>query len=339
MNKNIVEVLRRVMVNGICLMGQKMNTKPKHNIVTSQSPWVLAILLLLLSGCSTGATTGVPAKLPSETPAQLSMHWQTVGVYNVDHSIMTAGFLDEQHVVTGGVMGQMAYSSDGAQTWLKTDALADCRYGMEIVSSQVIWTCGGATHVRKSVDGGRTWLALAAFGDPHSIRGPCHSMSFLDENTGWLATSELFGATTDGGVSWTRRSLPETANKIATVDTYLPGEGYLLDQSGALFFTKDDGRHWREASRLPLGELEMPFSAYQLAAMRFADAEHGLIAVSSSPYGKPTPVMAFRTSNGGESWVSDIVPVVAGPVYLSRDGIYLTVISAVYELTLLKYDG
>ena len=70
-----------------------------------------------------------------------------IGVYNEDQSIMTAGFLDEQYVVTGGVMGQMAYSSDGAKTWLKTDSAADCRYGIEIVSPQVIWTCGGGVGV------------------------------------------------------------------------------------------------------------------------------------------------------------------------------------------------
>jgi hypothetical protein len=42
--------------------------------------------------------------------------WQVVGVYDERHSIMTAGFWDEQTAVTGGVMGEMAYSADGAET-------------------------------------------------------------------------------------------------------------------------------------------------------------------------------------------------------------------------------
>ncbi|HJS17382.1 MAG TPA: hypothetical protein VJ785_01445 [Anaerolineales bacterium] len=131
--------------------------------------------------------------------------WQIVGVYNASHDIMTAGFPDEQYAATGGVTGQMAYSSDGAETWLVTDSLADCRYGMAIVSPQVIWTCGGATHVRKSVDGGRTWQILAAFGNPSTIRGACYTASFLDENSGWLANSNMFGTTTDGGATWRKR--------------------------------------------------------------------------------------------------------------------------------------
>jgi photosystem II stability/assembly factor-like uncharacterized protein len=202
----------------------------------------------------------------------------------------------------------------------------------------VIWSCGGATHVRKSVDGGKTWSMQAAFGNPRTIRGPCHSASFLDETTGWLANSNSFGTTTNGGDSWNMRSLPDAAHKIVTIDTYLPGEGYLLDQSGVLFFTKDDGRHWSEASRLELGELEMSMSAYQLAAMRFSDADHGLIVISSGDYGNKGPVMAFHTWNGGKTWVSESVPVLAGPVYLSRKGGFLTVITAYDQLTLLKYE-
>jgi photosystem II stability/assembly factor-like uncharacterized protein len=282
------------------------------------------ISLFLFSGCSAASSYS-------------SGSWRVIGVYNENHSIMTAGFLDERVVATGGVLGHMAYSSDGAETWLQTNSVADCRYGMDIVSPQVIWSCGGATNVRKSVDGGKTWSMQAAFGDPRTIRGPCHSASFLDENTGWLANSNIFGTTLDGGASWDMRSIPETAQKIATIDTYRPGEGYLLDQKGVLFFTKDDGQHWREASRLSSGELTTSMSAYQLAAMRFSDAEHGLIVVSPGDYGNKGQVMAFHTSNGGRTWASESVPVSAGSVYLSRQGGFLTVITAYDQLTLLRY--
>jgi hypothetical protein len=163
-------------------------------------------------------------------------------------------------------------------------------------------------------------------------------MSFLDENIGWLANSDLVGTTVDGGVSWTIPSLPETANKIATIDTYRLGEGYLLDKSGVLFLTQDNGLHWRETGRLQLDVVEMSFSAYQLAAMRFSDVEHGLIVVSPGDSGKAEPVMAFHTSSGGQSWVSESVPARAGPVYLSRDGSLLTVITEVDQLTLLRYE-
>lgn len=252
---------------------------------------------------------------------------------------MTAGFLDATHVVTGGAIGRMSYSSDGAKTWLETNSASDCRYGIEIVNPKIIWTCGGATHVRKSVDGGQTWQVLAAFGDPRTITNPCHSMSFLDEKTGWLANSNLFGTTTDGGATWTMRELPQGANQVATIDTYATGRGYLLDQDGRLFFSEDDGAHWREAGKLPADAPKMSASVYQMAAMRFVDESNGLIVVSPGDYGKNGVLMAFHTNDGGQSWTSEIVPAPVGPVYLSRQGDFLTVISSVNQLTLLQYGN
>lgn len=283
----------------------------------------LVICFFLLCSCSAAEASGT---------------WRVIGVYGADHSIMTAGFLDGLHVATGGVMGQMGISNDGARTWLVNSSAADCRYGIDIVSPDLIWSCGGNTDVRRSTDGGKTWQAVTDFGDRHSIRGPCHSASFLDENTGWLSSSHIFGTTSDGGATWTMQAIPDTANKIATIDRYKAGEGYLLDQSGLLFFTDDNGEHWREVSQLDWGEIVLPPSAYQLAAMRFSDSEHGMIVISSSPYAKPTPVLAFHTSDGGETWTSELVPVLAGPVYLAREGGYLTVITANGQMTLLKYE-
>jgi hypothetical protein len=285
--------------------------------------WTLLLLiaLFLSSGCSTGEQES----------------WQIIGVYDASHNIMTAGFLDQQVVATGGVIGEMGYSNDGAKTWLVNNSMADCRYGMDILSPEVIWTCGGATHVRKSLDGGKTWLATANFGDPRTVRGACHSASFVDESIGWLANSNMFGTTTDGGESWMLRSLPGAETKIATIDTYRPGEGYLLDQNGNLYFTNDDGQHWQAAGRLDWGSFEFPPSAYQLAAMRFSDADHGLVVISTSPFGEDAPVFAFHTADGGHTWTSESVPVLAGPVYLARQGGFLTVITGANQLTLLKY--
>lgn len=260
-----------------------------------------------------------------------------LGTHTEEISIMTAGFLDATHVVTGGAAGRMSYSIDGAKTWLETNSASDCRYGIEIVNPQVIWTCGGATDVRKSVDGGRTWQVVAAFGNPRTITNPCHSMSFLDDKTGWLANSNLFGTTNNGGTSWTMRELPQGANQVATIDTYAPGQGYLLDQDGRLFFSEDDGVHWRAVGTLWMGPFKMSASVYQLAAMRFTDLEHGLIVISPDDYGTNDPLIAFHTTDGGQTWTSELVPAPAGPVYLSRTGNFLTVNTSVNQLTLLQY--
>lgn len=298
-----------------------------YNRRTLQLFW----LLFFIGGCSNGSQL-----LQSAT--RLAGPWRIVGVHNENHSIMTAGFLNEQYVITGGVVGQMAYSSDGAETWLETDSLADCRYGLEIVSPALIWSCGGATHVRKSLDGGQSWQMATPFGDPRTITNPCHAMSFLDEKVGWLANWDLFGATVDGGLSWIMPPIPAGADGIVTIDTYFPAEGYLLDKGGRLFFTADNGLHWQEAGHIPLPGVEISFSAYQLAAMRFTDRAHGMVVVSTRTAGKPGGVIAFHTADGGQSWLFEVVPVGNGPVYLARGGDFLTVLTSVNQLTLLKYE-
>lgn len=308
---------------------------------------VLVIGIFMLSSCTAApifsSTSTAAPKTPTTAavskPIRLPGPWQIVGVYTADQSVMTAGFYDETHVATGGVVGIMGYSDDAGKNWLVTDANSDCRYGMDIISPQVIWACGGATHVRKSLDGGQTWEAVTNFGDARTITNPCHSASFIDENTGWLANSNLFGSTTDGGQTWTMQALPETAHKVATIDTYALNEGYLLDQKGALFFTQDGGEHWLPTGQLEFGLIELPATAYQLAAMRFSDSQHGIVVISSSPYATEEPVMAFHTADGGQTWTSEMVPVLAGPVYLSPEGNLLTVISGVNQLTLLRYEG
>ncbi len=308
---------------------------------------ILILSILILSSCNTlqklpMTLTPIPktsTAVFTPTSTRLPGPWQIVGVYKADQSIMTAGFYDETHVATGGVIGIMGYSNDAGKNWLVTDAQSDCRYGMDIISPQMIWACGGATHVRKSLDGGQTWQAVTAFGNARTITNPCHSASFIDESTGWLANSNIFGTTTDGGQTWSMQALPEAANKIATIDTYALNEGYLLDQKGALFFTQDGGENWLQTGQLELGTIELPATAYQLAAMRFSDSQHGMIVVSSSPYATKEPVIAFHTSDGGQTWTSEMVPVLAGPVYLSRQGSLLTVISGVNQLTLLRYEG
>ncbi len=119
--------------------------------------WILLGSLLLWS-CSASPslvptlTVSPPTLIPSTstatlvpTPTRQPGPWQIVGIYSADHSIMTAGFLNEQVAATGGMLGQMAYSNDSALDWLVTEAHSDCRYGIEVVSPQVIWTWVSST--------------------------------------------------------------------------------------------------------------------------------------------------------------------------------------------------
>lgn len=281
--------------------------------------WILGCCLLFCSACQPGPGS-----------------WQAVSNYNEHHNIMTAGFLNEQFAITGGVGGEMHYSIDSGLTWPDGKNTSDCRYGMEIVSPKIAWTCGGQTHVRSSLDGGKTWQAVTNFGDYQTTRTPCHAMSFHDEKVGWLANYEVFGTTQDGGQTWQTPALPDGAGEIATLDTFAPARGYLLDMDGDLFLSQDDGIHWSLVSRLPWQGFSPARSVYQVVAMRFSDLEHGLVAAWLVD-GKKEKMISYRTTDAGRSWQQVEIPVAAGPLYLSRDLRLLTVISGPNMLSLLRY--
>jgi photosystem II stability/assembly factor-like uncharacterized protein len=294
-------------------------------------PFLFLACLLASCGKSTPAPTAAPAPEPIVTPAE---PWQLVAIHNVHQNVMAAGFLTEEYGITAGVYpGVMFTTRDGGKHWVEGTNLSDCRYGIDIVDTRVAWTSGGAMNVRRSTDGGANWLPVSDYG--LGTTKPFHTISFLDDTTGWIASLYMIGSTRDGGATWSDVPLPSGLDDIASIDLIAPGTGFLLDFSGRLYFTGDNGAGWTPAGRLDLGGLVIPKAAYQMAAMRFTDREHGLIVVSEE-YQKGR-VKAFHTSDGGLTWTSEPVPVPSGPVFLSRLQPLLTVLDGANIMTVMKY--
>ena len=276
--------------------------------------------------------TAVPTATSTPFPAG---PWKLVAVHNLRQNVMAAGFLTEEYGITVGTYpGVPFFTTNGGKTWTDGAMQADCRYGLDIIDTQVAWASGGAMNVRHTTDGGRTWPAVTDYG--LGTTRPFHTISFLDDLTGWQATLYMFGSTRDGGTTWADVPQPQGLDDIASIDLIAPSAGYLLDFSGRLFFTRDNGAHWKTVSNLDLEGLVIPKAAYQMAAMRFSDERHGLIVVSEEyQIGKVT---AFHTTDGGRTWTTEMVPVISGPVFLSRGEPLLTVITGADILTVVRYD-
>ncbi len=307
----------------------------------------LALLAFLLAGCispnlssysmeiSQAAPTSAPIPA-SPTPTRLPGPWQLVSVHNVRQNVMAAGFLTEDFGITAGTApGIMFTTRDGGRHWYEGTNQSDCRYGIDIVDTRVGWTSGGAMNVRRSTDSGAHWLPVTDYG--LGTTQPFHTISFLDDTTGWIASLYMFGSTSDAGTTWSDVPIPPVANDIASILLVAPGTGFLLDFSGVLYHTRDNGAHWTTAGKLDLGGLVIPKAAYQMAAMRFSDRQHGLVVVSEE-YQKGK-VKAFHTSDGGLTWTSELVPAISGPVFLSRVIPLLTVLDGADTMTVLRYTS
>jgi photosystem II stability/assembly factor-like uncharacterized protein len=147
------------------------------------------------------------------------------------------------------------------------------------------------------------------------------------------------GVTADGAASWTIIAEPEgtDAQHIVGIGLYAPHHGYMMNSSGALYHTIDDGTQWsRVPSPKPEG-WEFPRSAYAVVTMRFQDAEHGTVVMHLQK-GEKEQVIASHTADAGQTWTSELVPVRPGPLYISQDGRLLTVITGANMMTVLRYN-
>jgi photosystem II stability/assembly factor-like uncharacterized protein len=190
---------------------------------------------------------------------------------------------------------------------------------LDIVDVQVAWQCSLGP-VGVSTDGARTWQAVTDYGN-------CRQLSFLNAQTGWIATSHQIGMTSDGGQTWQDVPLPGDVQEIAAMSLRTPVDGYVLDTDGVLYTTADAGQSW---SAHPLGlDLEgspIPSRETASAAVRFADADHGLVVIHLAG-GLSSRVVALRTADGGQTWAQEDVTTTTLLValYLSRDGSVLTI--------------
>jgi photosystem II stability/assembly factor-like uncharacterized protein len=290
------------------------------------------LLILILTACTSPAAPLTPTPAPTPAPPA---PWQVVGVFSVSQNVMAAGFLTEDYGITVGTYPGLPYfTTDGGETWTPGVMQADCRYGLDIVDASIAWASGGAMNVRRTTDGGSNWPPVSDYG--LGTTKSFHTISFLDDTTGWVASLYMFGSTTDGGATWTDVQLPTGLDDIASIDLVAPATGYLLDFSGNLFFTADNGSNWTYLSRLDLAGLVIPKATYQMAAMRFSVSGDGIIVVSEEY--RQGKVMAFHTYDGGRTWISEEIAVTSGPLFLSRSEPLLTVLNGADIFTLLRYS-
>jgi photosystem II stability/assembly factor-like uncharacterized protein len=190
-----------------------------------------------------------------------------------------------------------------------------------------------------SMDSGQTWAGTGTAGGNNCM------VNFADAKTGWLFGALKLKVTEDGGETWEEVPLPEDTRvtKIAAISLRTADEGYILTSDATLYVTQDGGKNWSARPLNLEGYEEMMFLPTDLpsAAIRFFDANNGLVVLSLVGGGKST-VVAMRTTDGGKTWTDE--PVLsgdAGVTYLTRDGKFLTLTSFLKEgqITVIEYKG
>jgi photosystem II stability/assembly factor-like uncharacterized protein len=252
--------------------------------------------------------------------------WKMVLQSEAKHSAYIGGFHNEQDGITIGYAGEVHYTHDGGKTWPTAVNHSWCRFGLEILDKNTAWHCGNKGHVRVSTDGGEIWEPVADFGDMEPDQ--CRFLSFADANLGWIASPFRIAATNNGAKSWNEFDLPEDSKNIAAICLRTANDGYVLDVTGNLYVTKDAGKTWSKQG-VPLEGKPLPTLQCPTAAMRFSDANHGIIVAATK--GK---IYSYTTADGGKTWTKSLVSDKHfGYLFLNHEGNLLTVTGKLGNLT------
>ena len=103
-------------------------------------------------------------------------------------------------------------------------------------------------------------------------------------------------------------------------------EGYLIDEKGNLYMTKDGAKTWTSQK---LHFKDEPFYTIYYSptmAIRFTDTNHGII-IGNRKRKNARMIVALITNDGGLTWKEEPVASGSGSLFLSRDGKMLTIVN------------
>lgn len=193
-------------------------------------------------------------------------------------------------------------------------------------------------------DGGAHWSLVPLKEFPRSI-------FFLNENAGWLVTSESIWFTAEAGRSWTRiggqiradRKLADAPRTGLLLRLWFldAQHGYGVGLQKSVYETRDGGRTWKPVAEAAQPGANPAYSVYSRIA--FADARRGVIVGGYVPprpgrrpeddmpdWVSPERALARRerplltiemdTRDGGATWTPSTAPVIGSVASLRLGG-------------------
>jgi len=213
--------------------------------------------------------------------------------------------------------GTIVKTVDGGETWVLQDAgVNEPLRGLCFLDGEQGWAVGANGTILHTTDSGSHW-SKQAVDTTDDFRG----VVFVDANSGWATSirdihrNERTGEaddwqgsiwhTSDGGQSWVRQTLPESASLLNGVDFADERHGFAVgikrvgqdgsgpQHSAVVYRTIDGGQTWAEAYD--------PGLAMTLTGIEFVDAVNGW-AVGFITNSGIEGGSVIHTSDGGETW-------------------------------------
>jgi len=183
-----------------------------------------------------------------------------------------------------GSFGTVLRTTDGGNTWagLAAGLYADLAHVDAVSASTVV--VAGSCVLRRSDDGGQTWVRLPWTGSESACPNPIAAIDFPTPNAGYLLLSGgTILRTIDGGRTWGRATAPPAAVSAIAFSSATVG----FAAGAGIFRTTDGGATWSPVDP----------AATDVAAISIADPAD-VVAVNTP--GSPI----YSSSDGGMTWSS-----------------------------------
>jgi len=116
---------------------------------------------------------------------------------------------------------------------------ANSLWGMYFLNDNVGWVVGVGGTIRKTNDGGTTWIAQTSV-----IIGFLNQIRFVDANNGWIVGDPgVILNTTDGGTNWVQQTSGSTT-KFLSLSFVNSNYGWVVGETGEILKTTDGGTNW-----------------------------------------------------------------------------------------------
>jgi photosystem II stability/assembly factor-like uncharacterized protein len=215
--------------------------------------------------------------------------WEVIAPFPIEHNLAKAHFLNDDKVLVSAVDGILYKMENDFKdlTIIQTPSLFGVKY-FEFVNNSVGFMIMGdgssyGEEILKTINGGDDWFKL---NNPLLFRP--FSLSFINQDTGWVSTHSGILFTQDGGITWLNLTY-----WVATDMKFLTHEIGFAVISGKACRSIDGGITWT------LLDINSP-NTLSFKKFLFQDQYRGIAL------GKKIPLTAglkvFITSNGGLNW-------------------------------------
>lgn len=291
---------------------------------TSLMSWIAAILIPLFAASLAGAAPPwAPAWLPSSalTPGNQLLSQKSLGADAAQsHTLLLekqggeAGIEEFGQDLSGILSPKVTGlgpipSSNPAWTWQNPIPPAERLTKARFMDESEGWVVSFSSGLLHTLDGGKTWDARR-FGPPLGF----YDVYFSDWQHGWAVgrasdawsygDTSIIWCTVDGGKTWKQQYSEPDTKGFGVVQFTDNLTGWVVATTKMLK-TTDGGETWKALT------LPADVQGFDLTDFVFLDSLNGWLLVVKQTADE-TANLALRTSDGGETWVVEAIPVESG---------------------------